>query len=131
MTAVTPPADLGSVTGPLSADRRGAGVACPTPCGLGIVGDEREVLEHEIAGGRVTGIWATRLVEAFEIHAASAERHRDPRTGACEAEQFHLRSGNGRRLADVETDRPIKGGQPRGISGNEPKTDDRPENHVR
>ena len=96
----------------LAADRRGASVACTPPCGLRIVGDKREVLEDEIAGGRIARIWATRLVEAFEIHAASAERHRDPRTGASEAEQFHLRSRNGRCLAGVETDRPIKGGQP-------------------
>ena len=71
------------------------------------------------------------MVEDFEIHAASSERHGDPRTGACQAKQFISVSGNGRCLADVETDRPIKRGQPRGIGGNEPKTDDRPKNHVR
>ena len=40
-------------------------------------------------------------------------------------------AGIGAPLAGVETDRPIKGGQPLGISGNEPKACDRLENHVR
>ena len=49
----------------LSADRRGAGVACPAPCGLRIVRDEREVLEDKVAGGCIAGIWATGHGRSF------------------------------------------------------------------
>jgi hypothetical protein len=114
-----------------SADRRGACFARTSPCSLRVVRDECEVLENEIAGGRIIRIWVTRMVEPFEVHAASAERHRDARTGAWEAEQLHLRSRNRRGFMDVETDCSIKGGQPRGISGNEPKACYRLESHVR
>ncbi len=113
------------------ADGPGLSVARPAPCRRRIVRDKREVLEDEVAGGRVIRIWMTRLVEAFEIHVASAQRHRDARTGAPEAEQFHLRGGNRRCLADVETNRPIERGQPGGIGANQPKTRDRLENHLR
>ena len=66
---------LGKRDRALAADRRGAGVACATPCGFGIVRDEREVLEHKIAGSRIARIGTTGMVEAFQIHTASAERH--------------------------------------------------------
>ena len=70
-----PASGLGKRHRALAADRRGAGVARATPGSRRIVRDEREVLEHEIAGSRITRIGATRTVEAFEIHAASTERH--------------------------------------------------------
>jgi len=116
---------------PLAADRRGAGITGPAPCGLRIVRDEREVLEDKVAGGRARRIRETWRVEAIEIDATSAERHRDSRTGTRKAEKFQVRRGNRHYLADVETDRPIKGDQPHRVSGNETKTCDRLENHVR
>ena len=44
---------------------------------------------------------------------------------------FMSATGMRRRLAHVETDRAVKGGQPRRLGGNEPKPNDRLKNQVR
>lgn len=112
------------------ADRHGTGIAGPAPCGVRVVGDERQMLEDAIAGGRIARIGTTGLFESLEIDAAFSQGNRGTKARALKVEKPHVGVGDRLCVAHVESDRPVKGGEPPGIGGNEREPDDRVEFHV-